>query len=71
MAAVQHANPGTVVSWIFFQTVNSNIRVLNYIFWAFKPSIQGFTHYHPVISIDGTHLYEKFKGKILIATGIV
>ena len=27
-------------------------------------------HCRPVISIDGTHLYGKFKGKILIATGI-
>ena len=50
--------------------MNSNVQVLNYIFWAFKPSIQGFTHYRPVISIDGTHLYEKFKGKMLIVTEI-
>ena len=70
MAAFQYANPGTVVSWIFFQAVNSNVRVLNYIFWAFEPSIQGFMHCRPVISIDGTHLYGKFKGKMLIATGI-
>ena len=70
MAALQYANPGTVVSWNFFQAVNSNVRVLNYIFWAFEPSIQVFMHCRPVISIDGTHLYGKFKGKMLIATGI-
>ena len=33
-------------------------------------SVQGFTHCRPVISIDGTYLYEKFEGKMLIATGI-
>ena len=50
--------------------MNSNVRVLNYIFWTFKPSIQDFTHCRPIISIDGTHLYRKFKDKILIAIGI-
>ena len=71
MAALQHANPSTVVSWdFFFQNTNFNVRILNYIFWAIKPFIQDFRHYRPVISIDGTHLYEKFKGKMLIATGI-
>ena len=35
MTALQYANPGTVVSWNFFQAVNSNVRVLNYIFLTF------------------------------------
>ena len=35
-------------------------------FWAFAPSIAGFAHCRPVISIDGTHLYGKYKGKLLI-----
>ena len=36
-------------------------------FWAFAPSIAGFAHCRPIISIDGTHLYGKYKGKLLIA----
>ena len=33
----------------------------------FCPSIFGFKHYRPVISIDATHLYGKYKGKLMIA----
>ena len=32
--------------------------------------MEGFIHCKPVISIDGTHLYGKYEGKILIATTI-
>ena len=38
-------------------------------FWSFKPSIEGFEHCRPVMNIDGTHLYRKYKGKLLIAMG--
>nr|XP_023887931.1 uncharacterized protein LOC112000058 [Quercus suber] len=36
-------------------------------FWAFGLRIRGFKHCRPVISIDATHLYGKYKGKLLIA----
>ena len=38
------------------------------VFWAFGPSIEGFQHCRPVISIDGTFLYGKYKGMLLIAS---
>ena len=38
-------------------------------FWSFKPSIEGFEHCCLVLSIDGTHLYGKYKGTLLIAMG--
>ena len=38
-------------------------------FWSFNPSIEGFEHCCPVLSIDGTHLYGKYKGMLLIAMG--
>ncbi|KAL6318599.1 hypothetical protein AAG906_000677 [Vitis piasezkii] len=41
----------------------------NACFWAFAPSIKGFAHCRPVLSIDGTHLYGKYKGTLLIAMG--
>ena len=41
-----------------------------YLFWAFQPSIDGFTHCRPVICIDGTHINGKYKGKLLVAMGI-
>ncbi|XP_023922078.2 uncharacterized protein LOC112033536 [Quercus suber] len=41
--------------------------ILRYIFWAFALCIEGFRHCKPVISIDGTHLYGKYRGVLLIA----
>ena len=41
--------------------------ILHYVFWAFAPCIEGFRHCKPMISIDGTHLYGKYRGVLLIA----
>ena len=41
--------------------------MFNYVIWGFSPCIEGFKHCKLVISIDVTHLYEKYKGKLLIA----
>lgn len=70
MLALQVYNPGTVVVWDYIPPVSQSIVMLNFVFWAFKPSIDGFKHCRPVICIDGTHLYGKYIGKMLIATGI-
>ena len=66
LAALSDANPDTVT------TLKCDPRVLgtckfNSTFWAFGPCIRGFRHCRPVISIDATHLYDKYKGKLLIA----
>ena len=44
-----------------------NIEIFQCVFWSFKPSIEGFEHCRPVLSIDDTHLYGKYKGTLLIA----
>ncbi|XP_016172548.1 uncharacterized protein LOC107614937 [Arachis ipaensis] len=36
-------------------------------FWMFPPCIQAFRHCKPLISIDGTHLYGKYGGTLLLA----
>ena len=41
--------------------------ILHYVFWIFAPCIEGFRHCKLVISIDGTHLYGKYQGVLLIA----
>ncbi|XP_073271468.1 uncharacterized protein [Primulina huaijiensis] len=41
-------------------------KTLNYVFWAFKPCVDGFRHCRKIISVDGTHLYTKYKHKMLI-----
>ncbi|KAL0359103.1 UNVERIFIED_CONTAM: hypothetical protein Sangu_0759700 [Sesamum angustifolium] len=44
--------------------------VMGYVFWAFKPCIDGFQFCRNVISVDGTHLYTKYKYKLLIAAAM-
>ena len=46
-----------------------NTEIFQPVFWSFKPSIEGFEHCRLVLSIDGTHLYRKYKGMLLIAIG--
>ncbi|KAA0050381.1 uncharacterized protein E6C27_scaffold88G001190 [Cucumis melo var. makuwa] len=44
--------------------------ILSSVFWAFGPCIEAFNRCRPFIQIDGTHLYGKYRGKLLIATSI-
>ena len=46
-----------------------NIEIFQRVFWSFKPFIEGFEHCRPLMSIDGTHLYGKYKGMLLIVMG--
>ena len=67
--ALEQANPGCVVIWKTFNSNMSNIEIFQHVFLSFKPSIKGFEHCCPVLSIDGTHLYGKYKGTLLIVMG--
>ena len=40
---------------------------LHYVFWSFGPCSDRFKYCKPVINIDGTHLYGKYQGKLLVA----
>ncbi|XP_070011397.1 uncharacterized protein [Nicotiana sylvestris] len=42
MAALQHFNPGTVIEWKIEQSLGTPEYIFNYVFWAFKPVIDGF-----------------------------
>ena len=44
--------------------------LLHYVFWSFSPCISGFKYCKPIISIDETHLYGKYQGKLLVAMAI-
>ena len=46
-----------------------NMEIFQCVFWLFKLSIEEFEHCRPVLSIDGTHLYEKYKCTLLIVMG--
>ena len=44
--------------------------LLCYVYWAFAPCIVAFQYCKAMISIDGTHLYGKYKGVLMIAMAI-
>ncbi|KAI3463690.1 hypothetical protein Pfo_020353 [Paulownia fortunei] len=59
----------TIVEWHHVNTKNPKIKMLKYVFWAFKLCIDGFQHCRKIISADGTHLFTKYKHKMLVAVG--
>ncbi|RYR44131.1 hypothetical protein Ahy_A08g040516 [Arachis hypogaea] len=70
--AMCHKEPSAVVH---FETMPAyqgddlvtDIRVLHRIFWSYYPCIIAFRHCKPVLQVDGTHLYGKYKGCLLVA----
>ncbi|KAH9608952.1 hypothetical protein KSS87_008828 [Heliosperma pusillum] len=68
--ALEEANPGTVVEFGNKRTGEENEEQFDRVFWAFGPSIRGFEHCRPLITIDETHLYGKYRGVVLIAIGV-
>ncbi|XP_016199295.1 uncharacterized protein LOC107640271 [Arachis ipaensis] len=42
------------------------VRVLHHVFWNFYLCIVVFRHCKPLVQVDGTHLYEKYKGALLV-----
>ncbi|KAL0345621.1 UNVERIFIED_CONTAM: hypothetical protein Sradi_4393400 [Sesamum radiatum] len=71
MGALKKYNPGTIVEWEHkaFQP-STGAHVIGYVFWAFAPYIEGFQFCRNVISVDGTHLYTKYRHKMLIAAAM-
>ncbi|RVX02949.1 Serine/threonine-protein phosphatase 7 long form-like [Vitis vinifera] len=67
--ALEQANPGCVVISKTFPSIMENIEIFQRVFWTFHPSIEGFKHCRPILSIDGTYLYGKYKGTLMIAMG--
>ncbi|XP_061338755.1 uncharacterized protein LOC133285530 [Gastrolobium bilobum] len=48
--------------------VYTDRAVFQRVFWTFHQCIEAFKHCKPIIQIDGTHLYGKYRGTLLIAT---
>ncbi|XP_020547908.1 uncharacterized protein LOC110011674 [Sesamum indicum] len=71
LGALQKYNPRTIVEWQHkARDTSIGAYVIGYAFWAFKPCIEGFQHCRNLISVDGTHLYTKYKHKMLIAAAM-
>ena len=67
--ALEQANLGCVVIWKTFDSNMPNTKIFQRVFLSFKPSIEGFEHCRLVLSIDGIHLYGKYKGTLMIVMG--
>ncbi|XP_070049766.1 uncharacterized protein [Nicotiana tomentosiformis] len=70
MVALKHFNPRTVVEWKLERSLGISEHIFRYVFWAFKPVIDGFVHCRPVISVDDTHVYGKYDIKSLIDVAV-
>ncbi|XP_030936358.1 uncharacterized protein LOC115961524 [Quercus lobata] len=58
---------GTKYSYHTIPRPYEGIAVLHYVYWAFAPCIAAFKYCRPVISIDGIHLFGKYKRVLMIA----
>ncbi|RYQ80568.1 hypothetical protein Ahy_Scaffold1g106893 isoform A [Arachis hypogaea] len=64
--------PGSVVQIETRLLYNGNeeaqgVKILHRVFWSFNPCIRAFRHCKPLVQVDGTHLYGKYKGTLLVA----
>ncbi|XP_028764538.1 uncharacterized protein LOC114722628 [Neltuma alba] len=71
LAAVQHFMPGSCIHFSNKQcpevsTNDQPVEMFHRVFWAFKPCIDAFPHLKPIVQVDGTFLYGKYKGTLLI-----
>ncbi|XP_074342313.1 uncharacterized protein LOC141679827 [Apium graveolens] len=70
-AAILTANPGTAVEIdVVPHSEERGTSVCKRIFWFLKAMMNGWKYARPVISIDGTFLKGKYRGKILVAMGV-
>ena len=67
LVAIKDADPTTVTQLKCNHCGVPATCTFNCAFWALGLCIEGFRYCRPVISIDATHLYGKYKGKLLIA----
>ncbi|XP_027348462.1 uncharacterized protein LOC113860033 [Abrus precatorius] len=44
----------------------SNVQILRQVFWSFGHCIRAFQDCKPLVQVDGTHLYGKYKGVLLV-----
>ena len=66
MAAIRAENPGSYVNYKSLAPTDEG-AVLKRVFFTFGPLVHAFIHCKPVITIDATFLFGKYKEKLLIA----
>ncbi|KAH1197423.1 hypothetical protein GmHk_18G051214 [Glycine max] len=54
--------------FIIGNTVSREHRQFHRVFWTFGQCKEAFKYRKPIIQVDGTHLYGKYRGTLLMAT---
>ncbi|XP_057718018.1 uncharacterized protein LOC130932656 [Arachis stenosperma] len=72
MLGIQATLPGTITVLKTSPVQNGGVVdesavYFHRLFWTFPPCIEAFRHCKPLVSIDGTHLYGKYGGTLLLA----
>jgi len=67
--AMKISNMGTITTHYFDPYAHGLVQ-FHHVFWAFGPSIEGFSYCWSYLSIGSTHLYRKYKGCLLVVTGV-
>ncbi|XP_074328069.1 uncharacterized protein LOC141665981 [Apium graveolens] len=71
LAAIMKTNPGTIAEIDAVPHAKERgTSVCKRIFWSLKAMMDGWQHARPVISIDGTFLKGRYRGRLLIAMGV-
>ncbi|KAF1885812.1 hypothetical protein Lal_00042681 [Lupinus albus] len=65
---VQCYAPDTIVRYAASHHDDNSSLILDRVFWAFKPCIEGFGFCKPILQVDGTFLTGKYIGTLLIAS---
>ena len=55
----------TIYCW---NRVSRKHRQFHKVFWTFDQCKEAFNYCKPIIQVDGTHLYGKYRGTLLMAT---
>ncbi|XP_025702506.1 uncharacterized protein [Arachis hypogaea] len=72
LQALQSCFPGTICDFCVKPFYDGHLLVhdcsmFDKVFWSFSSCVEAFMHCKPFVSIDGTHLYGRYGGVLLIA----
>lgn len=65
LLTIRNSNLVMFVDWDH-KMVDGNKKIFGRAFWTFGASNDMFQYYYSLINIDGTHMYSKYKAKLLI-----
>ena len=54
--------------FIIYNQIDTRFCTFHRVFWTFKQCCDAFNFCKPIVQVDGTFLYEKYHGTLLIAT---